>query len=646
VQPLEGEVSLHTHRPVARDQLLGILEAMLQSNGYLMQPDNNGRLAIGSRDSMRANVPIVATPGALPAGFGTVVVPLQYVSATEMAEILQPVTAADNILRIDTARNLLMLAGTQIQVQGWLDMVDIFDVDYLRGMSVGLFPLTYMSVEEAEVAIRAVLGIGGGETARATGRVLSSKPVEGEQGRQRAAAAGAQVPLPASLEGLVRVMPVERLNALLVVTPRAHFLEKARQWIERFDQPADSAFERRLYVYEVQNGTATHIASVLNGVFGGGGAVGGQARRTGTGVAPGLATGGVGEGGLSASSNVGQESNVQETTQLQLEGEIRVVADELNNALLIYASQREYRRIEAALRQIDVLPTQVLIEASILEVTLTDELNYGLQWFFSNALGGLGDGYQGIGQLTQTATGAIGAVNPGFSYSISSPDGSFQAVLSALAQRSLLNVISTPSLMVLDNHSAVIRVGDQQPIRTSETTNTDGDNITTTIEYKDTGVLLEVSPSVNAGGMVSMTVRQSIIDVGQIDIATGQRSFLQRDVTSRVAVRSGETIVLGGLIRDNNNRDKQGLPVLHEIPVVGNLFGSTSVSSDRTELLVMITPRVVRSEQDVRDVNQEFRERMRSLRWVERRVLDEGEPTEGASGFSTGMPEAPPPELP
>ena len=140
------------------------------------------------------------------------------------------------------------------------------------------------------------------------------------------------------------------------------------------------------------------------------------------------------------------------------------------------------------------------------------------------------------------------------------------------------------------------------PVCSSETTNIVGDNITSTIEYKDTGVLLEVAPSVNAGGMVTMTVRQSVTDVGPIDIATGQRSFLQRDLSSRVAVRSGETVILGGLIRDNNSRDKQGLPYLNDVPVLGLLFGTTEISAGRTELLVMITPRVVRTEQDLRDL--------------------------------------------
>jgi general secretion pathway protein D len=251
-----------------------------------------------------------------------------------------------------------------------------------------------------------------------------------------------------------------------------------------------------------------------------------------------------------------------------------------------------------------------MIETSIVEVTLNDEIRYGLQWYFE---GTLGNRHTGSGQLTNNERGVLAPSNPGFSYTITNPAGAVRAVISALAEKSLVNVISNPNLMVLDNHTAAIHVGDQQPIRSAQIT-TDGGTTTTSITYKDTGVILAVTPSANAGDMVSMQVRQSVTDVGPVDVATGQRSFLQRNLSSRVAVRSGETIVLGGLIRDNSSRGKQGIPILHDIPILGHLFGTTSVNTDRTELLVMITPRVIRSETDVAAITGELRERMQGIR--------------------------------
>ena len=162
--------------------------------------------------------------------------------------------------------------------------------------------------------------------------------------------------------------------------------------------------------------------------------------------------------------------------------------------------------------------------------------------------------------------------------------------------------------MVLDNHMASINVGNQQPIRSAETVTTTGTS--TSIQYKDTGVSLSVTPSVNAGNMVTMQLQQAVTDVGQIDSATGQRSFLQRQIASKVAVRSGETLVLGGLIRDNTTTGKSGLPLLQDLPLVGNLFGANSSNTARTELLVVITPRVVRTDEDLRELATDLRKKM------------------------------------
>ena len=241
-----------------------------------------------------------------------------------------------------------------------------------------------------------------------------------------------------------------------------------------------------------------------------------------------------------------------------------------------------------------------------------------MQWYFNGRLNS--SGTTGSGQLTSGNTSVITPANPGFSYTITNSLGGVRAVLTALAEKSLLNVISSPSIMVLDNHTATIRVGDQQPIQSANTVSEDGNLRTSSIQYKDTGVMLEVSPSANAGGMVTMDVQQSVIDVGQIDVATGQRSFLQRELASRVAVRDGETIVLGGLIRDNNNQARQGIPLLHDIPVIGHLFGTTSDVKNRTELLVILTPRVLRNEVDLRQIGDEFKQRMRALDLLPQRI--------------------------
>jgi general secretion pathway protein D len=293
--------------------------------------------------------------------------------------------------------------------------------------------------------------------------------------------------------------------------------------------------------------------------------------------------------------------------QFELADGVRVVADEYNNSLLVLATPYEYDRIEKSLIKLDVVATQVLIEASIIEVTLTDDLEYGLEWAFNDNLGG-GDVGSGLLDLG----GGLGSQVPGFSYTVSDSAGAVKAVVNALAEKSLINVISTPSVMVLDNHTASIHVGDQQPIRSGSTV-TNGGNVQQSIQYKDTGVKLKVTPSVNDGRLVTLQIDQSITDVGAVDAATGQRSFLERNVSSTVAIRSGESVVLGGLIRDNESQGRSGIPLLMDIPGLGSLFSTTTKDNSRTELLIFISPRVVEGEDELRDLNLEMRRRMRGL---------------------------------
>lgn len=608
--PITGSVTLATKGDVTADDAAYLLESALLANGLVMAQDSRGTYHIGRPEALRGFVsaPRQAGAGPLQPGFGAVVVPLQYIGAAEMAAILRPLVPPESLIRIDTVRNLLVLAGTRTQAEGWLSIVSTFDVDLLKGMSVGVFPLKYASVRDVEAAMRL---LSGGRPAAAGG--------SGTPGAQAGAAEAALAENP--FFGALRIMPIERLNSLLVVTPRAAYLEEARKWIEKLDRPGLNLADQMLHVYPVQNGNAAHLAEVLNGIFGGGAI----RTSTGTGVAPGLtastmsgggAAGGLAppsaSGGLTGALQAGQAAGAQRPTSgattVKL-GDVRVVADEVNNSVLVYGTALEFATIESALRRLDLPPTQVLIEATIVEVTLSDDLQYGLQWTFNDAQS---NGKVGTSVLSALAGGVLGGAAAGFSYTLKSSGNQVRAVLNALAGKSLVKVISSPSVMVMDNHTAQIVVGNQQPVQSGQTI-TSGGVVTNSIQYKDTGVALSVTPSVNAGNMVTMSINQAVTDVGQIDTATQQRAFLQRQINSKVAIRSGETLVLGGLIRDNSTTGSSGIPLLHEIPLLGALFGSKSARGDRTELLVIITPKVVRSDQDARDVSVEMRDRMKSF---------------------------------
>ena len=511
-----GEITLRTRSPIPRDQLLPILESLLRNNNVLMIRGPNDRFFISASANIRSTVPSFSSePGA---GYSNVIVPLQYISANEMADILKPVARDDAFVRIDTGRNLLILAGTQLQLQGWLVFVTNFDVDQLAGKSVGIFPIANSTVEELFLELEHILAASG--------------PDGGVGG----------------ISEMVRIMPVERLNSIMVVSPRAHYIATVQGWIEELDSIEDPASEPILQVYPVRNGDAGQLASLLSTIYGGSGS-GSSAKG---GVAPGMtqAQSGSGSGGAPKRNQASGGGGT-----FMLDNDVRIVSDDYNNSLLVYATPYEYQKIERILTKLDVVATQVLIEASIVEVTLTDDLQYGLEWAFDNNLGG-GDSGRGLLDL-----GGNLAPQAGFSYTITNSAGAAKAVLNALAEDSLINVISTPSVLVLDNHTASINVGDQQPIQ-SQSTVTNGGNVQNSITYRPTGVQLTVTPSVNDGGLVTLDIEQTVSDVGAVDAATGQRSFLERAVSSRIAIRSGESVVLGGMIRDNETEGQSGVPFL------------------------------------------------------------------------------------
>lgn len=645
--PVQGKVTLRTRTPIPRDQLLGVLESLLKAHNALLIRGRDGRYMVtGSQQAMRLD-PQVTSAADEYAGYSTIIVPLQYISASAMADILEPVAESSSLVRVDNARNLIMLAGTRAQLTGWLDIVGTFDVDMLKGMSVGLFPLENASVMETTQAVNELLaaaGSDGGDITR-----------------------------------LVRVLPMQRLNSVLAITPRKHYLQTVQEWIERFDIRPDEKFEKRLHVYPVQNTTAERLSQLLNSIYSGGGgeaSVGAVDRNRGTGagtgvergVAPGMSpesfgsgtgsgsrggasssfgsgvgggasgmraggssggstsgvsgtstrgnnntvAGGAGgaRGGGVSSTTMGGSEDAQGTRSL---ADVRVVADEVNNSLMIYATGQQYDIIKEALDKLDTVATQVIIEASIMEVTLTDELRYGLEWVFKNGVDG---GYDGLGSLT-SQSGSPTARAPGFSYTVTNGIGDISAVLNALSQDSLLNVISTPSIMVLDNYTAEIQVGDQVPVLQGSTVGGIGNIAVQNIVFRDTGVSLVVTPSVNAGGLITMDIAQSVTDVGNVDEATGQRTFLNRAIRSRVAVRSSESVVLGGLIRENASRAGSGIPLVRDIPVLGNLFGSRSRENTRTELLVIITPRAIFNEDELREVSEEMRSQVRFMELID-----------------------------
>jgi len=630
---VQGEVTVQTGRPLARDQLLPTLETLLRaSNAVLVREGEVYRIIPAAGAAQKG----VLTPrlGQRGLGYGVRIVPLRYVGATEMQTIISPFLPEGGVLRADPVRNLLILSGTSQELANAQSTIDTFDVNWLKGMSIGMFRLRNVDSQALAGELNQFLGEGSGTP----------------------------------IAGMLKFVPLSKLNAVLVITPQLEYLKEAAIWIERLDGIGGE----RLYVYQVQNSRADYVAELLNGLFnlgGSGGASrggdlapglkssqlssgsgltggsssslsGGSSKSTlsgssSTGLSSSSGTSGTGTSGLggstpsvgggrsggraggtaNASAGTGGSSAIGSGGPSAGMEEVRIVADTENNSLLIWATNQNYERILGTLQKLDVTPRQVLIEATIAEVTLTGQLKYGLQWFFTNDVGSshTGTGSLGISANDLTVNDVLPSQAGAFSYAITDSAGMVRALLNTLASDSKVKVLSSPHVMVVDNQQAVIRVGTQQPIRGQITSSTSTGNLQS-YDYKDTGVLLEVLPRVNSGGMVNMEIKQEVIDVGAPDTSVdNQRTFLQRSVTSKVVVQSGQTLVLGGLIRDNRSGSQGGLPVLYKIPVLGALFGGTNEEMLRTELIVLITPRVVRDSQEAKQVTDEIKRKMKEI---------------------------------
>ena len=589
---VQGSVSLQTTKPLAPDAVLATLETLLRMNGGALVTGDPYRVVTADAAQKSKVVPQLGDDGTpLPAGFQVLIVPLQFVAAAQMEKLLEPFVAPQSILRVDSERNLLLLAGTSGELSSLLETVGIFDVDWLAGKSIGLFPLSQVTPEDMVTELNAIFGTD-------------------QQG---------------PLAGMVRFQPINRLNALLVISVQSAYLNKVEQWIERLDRSSSAG--QNLYVYYLQNGKAADVAKILTEVFSG--REENRRNQQAGRLAPGLtpvemrtpaqpqqpaaqpqaAAAPAPAPAIPAAPAV----RTSEGLAFSETADIRIIADEINNSLLILASPPDYRMVVAAINKLDIVPLQVLIEATIAEVKLTDEMKFGLQWFFGS---GEFKGTLNSRAPTHTAASILPAFTSGFS--LVYENVSAKAILDALDSETSVNVVSSPHLMVLDNQTASLQVGDEVPVTTrqQQSTATDTANIINTIEYRDTGVIMNVTPRVNASGSIIMEIEQEVSTVAE-ESANNTPTISQRKFKSSVVVQSGDTVVLGGLISDQKNKTRAGLPLISEVPVVGALFGQTTVDDRRTELVMLITPRLVRNRHEASRVTDEVRRRLNSLRQLQ-----------------------------
>jgi general secretion pathway protein D len=619
-QAVGGTVTIRTTSGVPRESLPATMEMLLRMNGATMTKESGVWKILPAAAAVRGNVTpqLGGSSRPLPPGYSVQIVPLHYVGVRQMATLLEPFVKDQTTVRVDDLRNLIILSGTELELKHLIDTIEMFDINWMAGMSAGLFTLQSADVKSVMTELDKALG----------------------------------TPDKSPLAGILRVIPIERMNALLVITPQPEYLDEARKWIERLDKAGTDSAGLRFYVYHVQNGRAERIGPLLQQVFTG------RVTQTPLGpgpptLAPGTPAGTiVSPPAFQPGTPVGTPQTVVTQTQTQTptptppgavqstiqralsaaEGigvirNIQVVADKDNNTILTVATPAEYAVIEAALKKLDIPQRQVSIEVTIAEVTLNDELQFGVEWLFK---GGAPSGRGSGGQFNTTTpfnpavplvaaaagTTPVGlALSTGFNYLINNSNfpGGVQAALHLLDKYGDTKVISNPHLAALDNQKATIKVGDRIPIPSNATVGGVTNVVTTTTQYIDTGVLLQVTPHINAGGLVTLEVDAEVSTPGTSTDPTVGPPINTRSVQTLLAVPSGQTMIMGGLITETKQNTSAGLPLISRIPVLGGLFGNQDLKNNRTELVLFITPRVVENEIDTKRFIDDLRRKMERL---------------------------------
>ena len=612
---VQGNVTLASAGAIPRKDLMSAFESALRmSNAAIVREGNLVKIVPLAEAGGNAAVSV----GAGQPGFGVSIVPLRYVSASTVAKTAEGFLSRPGAMRVIPSRNLVLIQGTTAERQSALDLIATFDVEWLRNQSVGVYPLKSTSPETM---------IGELE------RIFESS--DGGVG-----------------QGVVRFQPISRMNAVMAVTRNPKLLTETTQWVQRLDRSDTTGTTLR--TYRLKHGSAPKVAKILNDIFAGSrsGATGDMPTNQ---LAPGTeaaksrldsldqgktTTAGK-SGGAQTASNRGNSTQVSaafdafsdrkgdedESGGATTTGgngravfqNVRITADTTNNAIVVYSNQEDYRVIERALRDVDRPRMQVAIDATVAEITLTDDLRFGVQYFLTSKDVGAGKDKGSIGLLNAAQTTAQSAllqrVTPGLNFLIGS-EALPRVILNALSSVTDVKVLSSPSIVAMDNQPALLQVGDEVPITTSTATllTNSSTPLVNTIEMRNTGVILKVLPRINSNGSIHLEIDQEISNVVNPDQQTLTPTIAQRRVHSAVAVVSGQTVLLAGLISEREQQSKSGIPGLRDIKFLGDLLGNTTGTKQRSEIIIFIRTRLMRNSIDASSVTEEFREKLQLMR--------------------------------
>jgi general secretion pathway protein D len=589
---LQGKVTIHTSRPMNRKDLFPLFFKILEINGLTAVKDGPVYRIAAVKDVSRIPIGFRGAParsGGLPAGQQVVIqlIPLRNLSPGEMAKIVAPFASENATVVAQEEARTLLVVDSQDNVRKILRIVEAFDLNLFSRVHHQFYFLEHSLARETAETLQEIFSGGAEEGASST-----------------------------------RFIPVERLNAVLALSTDPDVFAHVNRLMLQLDGSGRST-EPRIEVYFVKNGTADELADLLNQIFTGQqgssrDGLGGSEKAYSFSRNPFARTSKTTGTSRDRTSRDRTERSLSQSTAAQmmqttssltsqgagepsatLKAPVTIIPDPIRNALVIEATPVDYAKIEGILHQLDILPRQVLIEATIAEISLEDKMELGVEWEYLRE-----NNFSRTDLVRGKVTGATG-----LTYAIEFSNDVLHS-LEALAQKDKVNILSSPHVLASDNKEAKIDVADEIPIISSETTVTSSAEplITTDIQYRDTGVMLSVVPHINDRGLVTMDIYQEVSELADnVEVAgVSYPSFYKRTVETTLTVAHGQTIVLGGLIRENKSGGRSGVPYLMDIPILGYVFGSTSRNMSKTELIILLTPQVIADLDDVNTVTESF----------------------------------------
>ena len=634
---VRGKVTVQTSGRIAAPDVFGVLLAVLEVHGFTAVKSGNLYKIMRIEGARERAVPTIvgstADPNRTTDEVITQIVPLKYSNAGDLSALLRPLVSARGNLIAHRETNILALTDSASNIRRLLDIVRLVDVEVALE-ELQIIPIRYADAADLAAILNQLFTTGRARAAPGAPGVAPPPPAPTAPGTL-------QPPTAPTTPGTTTERPplivAERRSNSVIVHARRHELDTIRRLIAQLDINIYSG--RRVFIYYAENAKAKELAATLNAIYGAG--------ETATTTTPSTPTTGRAPGqpppppppppaarpGGPLGGAFGGDGLV--------EGQVRFIADEVTNAVIVTTFPRNWSEIEGTIRQLDRMPRQVLIEVLVAEITLTDDFRFGVDWALRTPIRAAQQSITVPSEGSPTITAPSTSLPPAVALALPASGltamafqaGEFFAMLNALASDNRVNVLSSPHVMTTENKKAVINVSDSIPIVTSQqvpiggTTTQTADNTTSvvgtqSVEYRDAGVILTVTPRIGEKGTVALDVKQEVNDVGPPEAPTGSRRIIKREAETSVVLINNQTLVLGGLIRDRTGIEDRGIPLLKDIPLLGYFFGAKVRSRDKTELLIVITPRVIGTPLDAARITDEIRranpESDRSMRYAPR----------------------------